>query len=129
MLWVLDPKSLLKLRQVHLHLQKLVEAAVIAAPTKFVVFEGMRSLERQKLLVAEGKSKTMNSRHLTGHAVDLVPLTDGEIDWRWPSYVPLAEHIKAIAKSLNQPIEWGGDWKKFPDGPHWQLPWSKYPKE
>ena len=93
----------------------------------FKLIEGVRSLERQRMLFASGKSKTMNSRHLTGHAVDLAPLMNGRICWDWPAFHILAEAVKASAKAENVPIEWGGDWVTFPDGPHWQLPWRDYP--
>ena len=90
---------------------------------------------RQAELFAKGASKTMKSRHLTGHAVDLVPLLDldgdGKIEthemFNWPLMRKLAPHLKAAAKAVNVPIEWGGDWTTFPDGPHWQLPVKAYP--
>lgn len=90
-------------------------------------------MERQKSLVASGASKTMRSRHLTGHAIDLAPVldTDGdgtvEVSWHWPHYDRLAEIVKAAADELQIPVEWGGDWSTFKDGPHWQLPWGLYP--
>ena len=96
---------------------------------EFKLIEGVRSLERQKMLFASGKSKTMKSRHLTGHAVDLAPLMNGRICWDWPAFHILAAAVKAAAKAENVPLEWGGDWSKFPDGPHWQLPWAQYPTD
>jgi peptidoglycan L-alanyl-D-glutamate endopeptidase CwlK len=68
----------------------------------------------------------MNSRHLTGHAVDLAAVVGTEVRWDWPLYDKLSGFMKAAAKELNIPIEWGGDWK-FKDGPHFQLPWKEYP--
>jgi len=96
---------------------------------QFKVIEGVRSLERQKMLFASGKSKTMNSRHLTGHAVDLAPTVNGQVLWDWPLFDALAVAVKAAAKAENVPIEWGGDWVTFRDGPHWQLPWAEYPAD
>jgi N-acetyl-anhydromuramyl-L-alanine amidase AmpD len=66
----------------------------------------------------------MKSRHITGHAVDIAPVIDGQPSWSWPLYYKLAPQVKAAAKAVGVPIEWGGDWKSFKDGPHWQLPWS-----
>lgn len=40
-------------------------------------------------------------------------------------YHKLADAMKQAAKELNVPIEWGGDWRTFKDGPHFQLPWGK----
>ena len=79
--------------------------------------------------MAQGKSKTLNSRHLTGHAVDLAPMEDdGDISWHWPFYHKLATAVKASAVAAGVPLEWGGDWRTFKDGPHWQLPFKGYPK-
>ena len=90
------------------------------------MLEGLRTVSKQKQLVAAGASKTMNSRHITGHAVDLAVLVGGKVRWDWPLYRKLAVFVKQAAKELNVPIEWGGDWKSFKDGPHWQLPWKDY---
>jgi peptidoglycan L-alanyl-D-glutamate endopeptidase CwlK len=81
----------------------------------------------QKLLKAKGASRTLRSRHLTGHAVDLAVSVRGQIRWDWPLYAKLAKAMKAAAKAEKVPLEWGGDWTSFKDGPHFQLPWAKYP--
>lgn len=123
----LDDKSLSRLREVHPDLRKVIERAAAASPVPFLVTEGRRSVKRQRELLAAGKSKTMRSRHLTGHAVDIAPLVNGKPSWDWAHYHPLAKLIKQAAQELNIPIEWGGDWKTFKDGPHWQLPHARYP--
>ena len=69
----------------------------------------------------------MNSRHLTGHAVDLGALLEGKIRWDWPLYHEIAAAMKEAARELEVEIEWGGDWRNFPDGPHFQLSRAKYP--
>jgi peptidoglycan L-alanyl-D-glutamate endopeptidase CwlK len=117
--------SLAKLKGVHPDLVRVIKKAAEITKVEFAVIEGLRTLERQKQLVAAGASKTLKSRHLTGHAADVVPLVDGRIRWDWPLYHKLAPFIKAAARAENVPIEWGGDWKSFPDGPHWQLPKKK----
>lgn len=99
------------------------------SPLDFTVLEGLRTLDRQRQLMAAGATKTMNSRHLTGHAVDLAPMIGGTVRWDWPLYHQLAAVVKDAAKSENVPIQWGGDWRTFKDGPHWELPWRSYPKE
>lgn len=86
-----------------------------------MVIEGLRTIERQKQLVAKGASKTMNSKHITGHAVDLAPMVDGDIRWDWPLYHKLAPIIKQAAKDMGVNITWGGDWRSFADGPHWEI--------
>lgn len=123
----LSQKSLKKLEGVHPDLVRVVIKAITLTNLDFCVTEGLRSVERQKQLVAAGASKTMRSRHLTGHAVDLAAMVNGEIRWDWPLYAKLAEFMKDAAKSENVKIEWGGDWTTFKDGPHFQLPWETYP--
>lgn len=123
----LGANSLERLSHVHPDLQKVVKRAIQITPIDFRVGEGIRTIERQRQLVAAGASKTMNSRHLDGHAVDLLALVDGEVRWDWPLYHKIAAAMKAAAVELNIPLEWGGDWLKFKDGPHFQLPWKQYP--
>ena len=105
----------------------MVRLAITLTAQDFRVIEGLRTRERQRYLVEKGASKTMNSRHLTGHAVDLAPIVNGQVSWDWKYFYPIAEAMKQAAKIKSVPIEWGGDWAKFRDGPHWQLPRSKYP--
>lgn len=123
----LGPRSRARLQGVHPDLVKVVERAIELTTVDFTVLEGLRTPERQKALVAAGASQTMNSRHLTGHAVDIGAWVDDQVDWSWPLYHQIAKAMKAAAAELNIPIEWGGDWKRFKDGPHWQLPWKEYP--
>jgi len=112
---------------VHSDLTAVVYAAAEIAPFQLAVVEGIRTIDRQKKLVASGASQTMRSRHLTGHAVDLAPYIDGEIRWDWPPFYRIAEAMKSAAEELGTSIDWGGDWKNFKDGPHWQLSWAEYP--
>jgi peptidoglycan L-alanyl-D-glutamate endopeptidase CwlK len=118
----LGATSLARLKGVHPDLVKVVRRAIELTPIDFTVLEGLRTKERQKQLVAKGASKTMNSFHITGHAVDIAPLVDGKVTWDWKYYNQLAPIIKQAAKELNVNITWGGDWKTFKDGPHWQIP-------
>jgi peptidoglycan L-alanyl-D-glutamate endopeptidase CwlK len=123
----LGSRSRKRLEGVHPDLVRVVERAISLTPLDFTVLEGLRTLERQKQLKAQGATRTLNSRHLTGHAVDLAPFVDGEVRWDWPLYHRLAKFVKQAAAELGVPIEWGGNWRSFKDGPHWQLPWKDYP--
>lgn len=127
MTFKLGARSLTRLRGVHPDLVKVVTRAIEISTLDFTVLEGVRSLERQQALVEAGASQTLKSRHLTGHAVDLGAWVDGQVDWSWPLYARIAGAMKMAAKEVNVPIEWGGDWITFKDGPHFQLPWSNYP--
>ena len=123
----LGQRSLDRLNGVHPDLVRVIKKAALLSDLDFTVLEGVRTIGRQKQLVAQGASKTMKSRHLNGHAVDIAPVIDGAVSWDWPLYYRLAKIVKEAAKTENVPIEWGGDWRKFKDGPHWQLPWGTYP--
>jgi peptidoglycan L-alanyl-D-glutamate endopeptidase CwlK len=125
---ILGQRSLSRLEGVHPDLVRVVKKAAVLSNLDFTVLEGLRTVERQKQLVAQGASKTMNSRHLTGHAVDLAPMIGGKIRWDWPLYHKLAKVVKAAAADEKVPLVWGGDWRAFKDGPHWELPWKFYPK-
>ena len=125
---VLGHRSLARLEGVHPDLVRVVKKAAAMSPLDFTVLEGLRTLERQKQLSHIGATKTLRSRHLTGHAVDLAPMVGGTVRWDWPLYHRLAKIIKEAAVAENVPIEWGGNWRTFKDGPHWQLPWKTYPK-
>lgn len=111
----------------HPDLVKVVKLAIKKTEVDFAVTEGLRTLARQKQLVAAGASQTMNSRHLTGHAVDLAPWVGNTVRWDWPLFHKLAEAMDAASAELGIPIEWGGRWVRFRDGPHWQLPWKTHP--
>lgn len=128
MAFQLDARSLQRLQGVHPDLVMVIHRAAALSPLEFRVIEGLRTEKRQRELVASGASKTMNSRHLTGHAVDLAPYVSGMIRWDWPLYHKLAPAVKQAAAEVGVPIEWGGDWRTFKDGPHFQLPFAGYPK-
>lgn len=116
-----------RLSGLHPDLVRVMRRAIAMTTVDFTVIEGLRTLARQKQLVAAGASTTMRSRHLTGHAIDIAPLVNGQVRWDWPLYHRLAPVVKEAARLEGVPIEWGGDWRTFKDGPHWQLPWKSYP--
>lgn len=125
---VLGARSLLRLEGVHPDLVRVIKRAAATSDLDFTVLEGLRTPERQRELMKQGATKTLNSRHLTGHAVDLAPMLGGKVSWDWPLYHRLAKIVKAAAAAEGVPIQWGGDWRTFKDGPHWELPWKQYPK-
>lgn len=112
---------------VHSELICIASRALSISTVDFGVTEGLRTKARQEDLVASGASSTMNSRHLTGHAIDLVAYIGSEVRWDWPLYDELARAMKEAALGLGIPLEWGGDWTSIKDGPHFQLPWENYP--
>lgn len=127
MAYVLGQRSLDRLKGVHPDLQKVVRRAIELTPIDFTITEGLRTLERQKTLLAAGASQTLKSRHITGHAIDFAALVGGEVRWDWPLYGKIAEAFKAASAELGVPIIWGGDWKSLRDGPHVELDRKAYP--
>lgn len=135
MSFTLGPKSRQKLQGVHPDLVAVVEKAILLTEKDFTVLEGLRTKERQQQLYNAKKSKTLNSRHITGHAVDLAPWPlNGDFDEDgilniedWDEYHPIAKTMKQAADDLGVAIVWGGDWKSFPDGPHYELDRRSYP--
>lgn len=148
---ILSNLSVSRLRGVHPDLVRVVRRCAANwkdAGTGFIVTCGVRTLAEQKVLVAKGASKTLRSRHIPAangysHAVDLAATIDSKVRWDWNLYIKIANHMKAAATAEKVPVEWGGTWalinsvkgplkasmlhRRFPDGPHFQLPWSSYP--
>lgn len=119
----LSDRSINRLIGVHPDLVNVVKRAIEISEYDFMVVEGLRTIETQKKYVAEGKSKAMNSYHLTGHAVDLAPLENGSIDWsnKKGQFDSVAKAMEQAAKELNISVEWGGVWDKNMleyDNPH-----------
>ena len=117
----LSKKSLGKLDEVNPDLQKLVKNAIGLSTIDFGISEGMRTRDRQQILYDTGKSQTMNSRHLTGHAVDVYAWKDGAVSWEFEDYETINVAFSQAAKLTNTPFVWGGSWKSFKDGPHFEL--------
>lgn len=152
--FALGPASLKELQGVHPDLVGVVNRAVELSNQEFAVHDGIRTLEEQKQLVERGVSKTLKSRHISGHAVDLVPLINGKLRWEWEPIYVIAEAVRNAARTAGIPIRWGGCWdvlltnsdespedlltayserrrsqgkKPFLDGPHYELPVADYP--
>ena len=116
----LSQRSLSKLVGVHPKLVEVVKLAITKSPLDFSISEGLRTVERQKELVAQKKSQTMKSRHLVGEAVDICVLLDGKANWDFDNYRIVANVFKNCAAELGIKITWGGEWKML-DGPHFQI--------
>ena len=152
--FTLGSKSLKELDGVHPDLIAVVQKAIAITVQDFSVHDGIRSVAEQQKLVAAGASQTMDSRHITGHAVDLVPFVNGKLRWEWPLIYPIADAMRIAARELKIPLRWGGAWdvdftgstescedlvesyvarrkqaglRAFIDGPHYELPKAKYP--
>lgn len=132
---IIPASSEKKLKNVHPDLVRVVRRVAKDwkdPDTGWIITCGARTVEEQKLMIAKGASRTMRSRHIIAangyaHAVDFACTIKGVLKWDWPLYSKLAVAVKAAAKAEKVPVEWGGDWTKFKDGPHFQLPWASYP--
>ena len=124
MSYKLGTRSMQSLSGVHPDMVAVVKRAIEITGVDFTVIEGIRNINRQRELFKAGKSTTMNSRHITGHAVDMVPWP---VDWEdLERFEVMSEAMKAAAEELEIPIVWGGDWKSFYDAPHFELDRKKY---
>jgi peptidoglycan L-alanyl-D-glutamate endopeptidase CwlK len=123
----LSQRSRVRLKGVHPALVGVIEAAILETPVDFMITEGLRSPARQAALVRAGASRTLNSRHLTGHAVDVAALVEGTVRWDWPLYPRIAGAIKTAARAKGVAIVWGGDWPRLRDGPHFELDRRAFP--
>ncbi len=112
----LSKKSRSKLTGVHPDLVKVVEDAIKTTSVDFVVFEGLRTVARQREMVNSGASQTMNSRHITGHAVDLVPW-NGQLRWDLGMCYYICEAVRDAAIAKDVRLVWGGAWAPLND-PH-----------
>jgi len=112
----LGPQSRARLREGHSDLVAMVERAIQITAVDFAVYEVLRTYTRQAALVRAGASWTMDSRHITGHAVDLVPWLDfdgdghSELRWDWPLVYPIAVAMRQASLELATPLIWGGVW-------------------
>lgn len=153
MSYQLGKRSRSRLAGVHPDLVRVVESAILITSVDFAVLEGRRTRERQAELVAAGASQTMDSRHLTGHAVDLGAMVGNEVRWDMGLYYPIAFAMREAALRHSVPLRWGGAWvrldtatlspaqlvteyvaarkragrKAFIDAPHYELPAGPYP--
>lgn len=130
---MMDDRSEKMLKGVHPDLIRVVRKAYDNATPTFIITCGTRTMAEQIRLKAAGATRTLNSRHIPasngfGHAIDFAVVVDGKVRWDWPLYANCAKVFKKAAADLKIPIEWGGDWRTFKDGPHIQLPFNKYPK-
>jgi peptidoglycan L-alanyl-D-glutamate endopeptidase CwlK len=152
--FILGTRSLNELNGVNDALVRVVKRAIQITPIDFAVIDGLRTLEEQKRYVAAGASQTLNSRHLTGHAVDLAAFIGNKARWELDLMCKVAEAMRAAAHELQVPLRWGGHWdvllteetlpteelvqdyiqrriaaglKPFVDAPHFELPRSLFP--
>lgn len=128
-------RSLKNMQGIHPDLRRVLDRALQESEVDFVVVEGLRTIERQREMLRIKATTTLNSRHLTGHAVDFYAWVDVNLDGKvtfeemskFPLMKKIADAIKLAASELKVPVVWGGDWRKFKDYPHIELDRRAYP--
>ena len=111
----LGTKSLSNLKGVHPDLVKVVKRAIELTECDFTVTEGLRTKATQALYVKQGKSQTMNSKHLDGLAVDLAAWVNGTINWNFDYYFKIADAVRKASIELGMKVKWGGAWRYLND--------------
>jgi peptidoglycan L-alanyl-D-glutamate endopeptidase CwlK len=113
--------SIRRMSGVDPRLVAVMKEARAASPIPFEITEGLRDKERQRYLVRTGKSRTMNSYHLRGKAVDVVAMPGGKVSWSLPDYRAINTAVQKAAKAAGVTVVWGGSWKSIVDGPHFEI--------
>jgi len=93
-------------------LVKCVRRAIATSSVDFTVFEGLRTLARQKALLAQGVTRTLDSYHMTGHAADLVPWIAGRAQWQAPACIQVAIAMREAALHFGVDVTWGSVWDR-----------------
>lgn len=118
-------RSLDNLYGLHPHLVVLATTLLHESPFDFAVIQGMRTKAEQRVMVDNGVSWTMNSRHLTGHAFDFMVWHNGRGTWEAEYYKRVGKVAQELSGYFDIPITWGGEWSTF-DGGHIELSWDRY---
>jgi peptidoglycan LD-endopeptidase CwlK len=124
---ILNQRSTERLKGVHPRLVAVTVRAAELSDLEFIVTCGVRSFAEQERLLKAGATRTLKSKHLTGHAVDLAAVIDGEVRWDWPLYSRLNDVMQKAASELGVSVTWGGSWIRFKDGPHFEIDPRQYP--
>ena len=103
-------KSLRELEGVHPELVAIVHRALELTDQDFAVHDGLRTRAEQEQLLISGASQTLESKHLTGDAVDLVPVINGKLRWEWEPIYSVAKAVRQAARELDIKIRWGAAW-------------------
>ena len=127
-------KSKQKIGGAHHDLQAVLSRAIQISTVDFGISEVQRTIETQRQYVREGKSTTLNSRHIvdsTGlcYAVDVYAYVDGKASYETAHLRAIAKAMFTAAIELGIALEWGGHWTTFVDMPHFQLSFKDYPKQ
>jgi hypothetical protein len=121
--WNSDPigNNEANLNAINPQLSQVARLAQKYAGVQFVVGTGKRTQAEQQKAVDWGWSKTLDSDHLGGNAVDLWPIIDGKVKFDPAAQKQIAKAMKRAAKELGVTLDIGADWKRFKDLPHFAV--------
>ena len=117
-----DDRSKKELAGVHPRLAKAIIGFSELGHGPFIITDGLRTEKEQAELVMRGASQTLNSKHLKGRAIDICILVNGKVRWEFELYKSFAKNFLEYAAAYHDlHLVWGGNWKRFRDGPHFEL--------
>ncbi len=128
----LSGTSLRLLDRVHDDLARVARRAIVETNIDFGISEGIRTLEKQKLLLYQNKTTILNSQHLPqgpdglSHAIDVFAWVEGQAVWSNKYYGPIVQAFTTAAIALGVQLQFGHLWLEFipgkgPDSVHIQL--------
>lgn len=132
-MYYLSVTSLARLNRVDPVLISIFKEAIKNSPHDFGIASGFRTTAEQQALYAKGRTAPgkivtyadgvkNKSYHQSGKAVDIYAYINGKANWETKYYEPIARHIQEVAKNkFGVNLQWGGDWTKFKDYPHFQI--------
>ena len=122
----LGRQSLNNLNRVNTNLVKVIKRAIELTEVDFSVIEGLRTVERQQILVESGASRTMRSKHIEGRAVDLAAYVGGGLRWDFGLYYKIALAVQKASSEFDIPVRWGGSWTILDDDPDMEGKVARY---
>lgn len=97
-------------------------ARLTEAQIPVMVIDTLRTPEEQAENLRKGVSATLNSKHLTGNAIDVCPYdvyqSNGPDKLQWDAANPIWLRIGEIGERLG--LRWGGRWKRPFDPGHFE---------
>lgn len=111
--WKYGKASERHLSEVDERIVRVARRALTLSSVDIAVIDGRRTEAEQRAYMAAGASWTLNSRHLTGHAIDVAPYVDGKPRWDWSLFFPVARAFHEAAELEGVALRWGGVWDRL----------------
>ena len=135
----MDHHTFTRIQKLHPSVREEVAQIIVACDialtgkAKVRITQGLRTFEEQDALYAVGRTKPGKkvtqakggqSIHNYGFAVDICLIIDGKVA-SWDTYKDwdndkIADWYECVKIFANNGWDWGGNWKKFKDLPHFE---------